>query len=54
MEWFLYDNGLRHERLNQIMKLKETELLIQAAFKFCMVLQTYRKPHQKPALNKSY
>ena len=54
MDWFLYDNGLRHERLNQIMKLKETELLIQAAFKFCMVLHTYRKPHQKPALNKSY
>ena len=42
-------------QLSQTMKLKEIELKIKAAFNFCMVLQTNRKPpHKKPALNKSY
>ena len=31
-------------QLSQTMKLKETELIIQAAFKFCMVLQINKKP----------
>ena len=34
------------------MNLKEIELIIQTAFKFCMVLQTNRKPNKKTALNK--
>ena len=31
-------------QLSQTMKLKEIELIIQAAFKFCMELQENRKP----------
>ena len=31
-------------QLSQKMKLKEIELIIQTALKFCMVLQAKRKP----------
>ena len=46
-------------QLSQTMKLREIELIIKAAFKFCMVLQKNRNPphkkkKKKPALNKSY
>ena len=40
-------------QLSQTMKLKEIELIIQAAFKLCMILQTKKKTKQT-ALNKSY
>ena len=36
MDWFLYDNGLRHERVNQIK---------QYVLKFCFIIATKKGNH---------
>ena len=40
MDWFLYDNGLRRERINKMRKVKDVTICNESQLRDCLQLMT--------------